>query len=150
MKHKENGPQPTTRVQCRLIGANDCKCSREQFDSLTCLPKRRRVRHNKFLAPSCLTNIIQLPLSYAKRTDRRAIELVAYFVRLIVTGQKNLQKNTCFEGVHVLPTCGTLYLYHISEWKKIWNVDFYFVFSILLLNGFDIWKYSYINKCCLL
>jgi hypothetical protein len=27
--HKENGPQPTTRVQCGLVGADDCKWSRD-------------------------------------------------------------------------------------------------------------------------
>jgi hypothetical protein len=28
--HKENGPKPTTRAQCGLMSANDCKCSRDQ------------------------------------------------------------------------------------------------------------------------
>jgi hypothetical protein len=28
--HKENGPQPTTRAQFGLMGANDGKCSRDQ------------------------------------------------------------------------------------------------------------------------
>jgi hypothetical protein len=28
--HKENGPYPSTRAQCGLVGANDCKCSRHQ------------------------------------------------------------------------------------------------------------------------
>jgi hypothetical protein len=28
--HKENGPKPTTRAQCGLMGANDCKYSRDQ------------------------------------------------------------------------------------------------------------------------
>jgi hypothetical protein len=28
--HKENGPLPTTRAQCGLVGANDCKCNRDQ------------------------------------------------------------------------------------------------------------------------
>jgi hypothetical protein len=28
--HKENGPEPTARAQWRLVGANDCKCSRDQ------------------------------------------------------------------------------------------------------------------------
>jgi hypothetical protein len=27
---KENGPKPTRRAQRRLVGANDCKCSRDQ------------------------------------------------------------------------------------------------------------------------
>jgi hypothetical protein len=45
--HKENGSYPTTRAQCALVGANDCKCNRD--NGLTCLPKRGGGRVDKFV-----------------------------------------------------------------------------------------------------
>jgi hypothetical protein len=39
--HKESGPQPTTRAKCGLVGANDCKCSRDQ--RLNVPSKARRI-----------------------------------------------------------------------------------------------------------
>jgi hypothetical protein len=30
IKHKNNGPKPTTRAQYGLVSANECKCNRDQ------------------------------------------------------------------------------------------------------------------------
>jgi hypothetical protein len=52
--HKENGPQPTTRAQCGLLGVNDCKYSRDQRLNVS---SEARTRDNKFLVTHSMTNI---------------------------------------------------------------------------------------------
>jgi hypothetical protein len=47
--HKENWHYPTTRTQCGLVGANDCKCSRNQC--LNVSAKARRSSDNNFWSP---------------------------------------------------------------------------------------------------
>jgi hypothetical protein len=73
--HKENEPQTTTRAQCGLVAANDCKCSRDQ--QLKCLPKQEleilNFGHPFNDRPTLLNFRDYMP----KRTDHGAIELLA-------------------------------------------------------------------------
>jgi hypothetical protein len=80
--HEENGPLPTTRAQCGLVGANDCECSRDQRLNVPSEPKiyylefLRIQDKDKFLVTHPMTDQRCLTFAIYKRSDRSAIELL--------------------------------------------------------------------------
>jgi hypothetical protein len=60
--HKENGPYPTTRAQCGLVGANTAGPN-----GFSCLPKHVGARNNKFLVTHLMTDQTCLTSAIARR-----------------------------------------------------------------------------------
>jgi hypothetical protein len=62
-------------AQCRLVGANDCQCSRDQ--RLNVLPKHGEAGDDKFLVTHPMTNQCCLAFAILRRAHRQqAIELL--------------------------------------------------------------------------
>jgi hypothetical protein len=72
--YKEKGPKPTTGAQCGLVGANDCKCSRDQ--RLNVPSEARRYEIIYFWSPIQWPTLLNFRDSMPKRTDRRTMELL--------------------------------------------------------------------------
>jgi hypothetical protein len=62
---QDNRPKPITRVQCVLVGANDCNAA--GANGLTCLPKHGGARDSKFLVTYPKTNQRCLTSAIARR-----------------------------------------------------------------------------------
>jgi hypothetical protein len=144
--HKENRSWPTTRAQFRLVGANECKCSRDQRLNV---PSEGGARDNKFLVTHlmtyqrCLTYAITCrsaltagPLSYSYHIlIFRRTQLKIMFKAKITL---NIKQKRCFSTFRYFEMFSdiviTMYSLLFLTWRTVLKVLLYLFNDINIEN----------------